>query len=162
MANARNVSGDWQGHYEQDGGRHGIRMQVAQVGQSFVGEMRDEDTVLSGRSEIAVYDEAECAAEAVELETMGVLPERSIVEGTVEGDRVVFDKCYQGAHTQSAWIDGGDEMHLEVPAHTVRYEGELEPGGDVLRGRWSIPGEVGDDGEPVELASGTFELRREV
>ena len=46
---AIDLTGTWTGHYQQNGGRHGITMQIVQRGQSFVGRMRDDDTILSGR-----------------------------------------------------------------------------------------------------------------
>jgi hypothetical protein len=149
------ISGAWRGFYEHDGGRHGISMQVAQRGESFVGRMRDHDTVLSGSKQIARIVKDDGSTEMAEVETMGVLPEHSIVEGTVDGDGVGFDKRYQGTHTISVWVPGRGGADHEIAEHTVRYEGRLRDGGKRLIGEWRIPSPGGRD------ATGAFELVRE-
>jgi len=151
------ISGSWAGYYEQDGGRHGISMEVAQRGGGFVGRMRDEDTLLSGHAQVQAVDEDGAPAGTVDLETMGVLPEFSTVEGDVEGRCVTFEKRYQGTHSVTAWVDDGEEAQFEIPAHVVRYAGELDEGGRRLRGEWRIRS-VEDSGED---AVGTFELLRQ-
>lgn len=47
MGKATDFSGRWRGFYEQGGSRHGISMIVAQRGQSVMGRMRDDDTLLT-------------------------------------------------------------------------------------------------------------------
>lgn len=151
------ISGIWRGHYEQAGGRHGIAMQVVQRGESFVGRMRDDDTLISGA--VTVHAEGHVDARGqplvLEAETLGSLPEHSVVEGEVHGDFVEFDKRYLGVHRISSWI-GGREFHHELADHRVRYAGRLDADGAVLRGRWSLHG-CPPDGPGC---SGAFELRR--
>jgi len=157
MTTGFDITGSWRGHYEHDGGRHGIGMRVAQRGESFVGRMSDDDTVLSSSQQVACIVEADGSTELAQVETMGVLPEFSIVEGTVDGDRVVFDKRYQGKHTITVWVPDRGEMHHEIPEHTVRYEGRLDDGGQRLLGEWRIPSLI----EGGKDATGAFELVRE-
>ena len=164
MERAFDISGSWRGHYVQGGGRHGISMEVAQRGQSIVGRMRDEDTVLSGRAEVPTVDEEGAQTGTIDLETMGVLPEFSVVEGDVDGVRVTFDKRYEGTHKVTAWIEEGEEAQFEIESHLVRYEGELDEGGARLRGTWRI--RCGDEDDEAACdgdddASGAFELLRQ-
>ena len=163
MEQAYEISGRWRGFYEQDGRRHGISMEVAQRGSGFVGQMRDEDTVLSGRAEVPTVDEDGAQTGTIDLETMGVLPEFSVVEGDVDGVRVTFDKRYEGTHKVTAWLEEGEEAQFEIESHLVRYEGLLDEGGARLRGTWRIRcGEDGgDDGDGDGDASGAFELLRQ-
>lgn len=152
------ISGRWAGYYEQEGGRHGISMEVAQRGGGFVGRMRDEDTLLSGRADVPAIDEDGAETGTVALETMGVLPEFSTVEGDVEGGRVTFEKRYEGTHSVTAWIDDGEEAQFEISGHVVRYDGALDGDGARLLGEWRIRcGDEDGDGDAV----GTFELRRQ-
>ncbi|MCK5942047.1 MAG: hypothetical protein KAI24_08775 [Planctomycetes bacterium] len=158
MERATDISGRWRGHYEQDGGRHGISMEVAQRGGSFVGRMRDEDTVLSGTAKVPTIDEQGTENGSVDFETMGVLPEFSIVEGDVDGRSVAFVKRYEGTHSVVAWIDEGEEAQFEIPGHLVHYQGELVDDGSKLTGEWRIRcGDERGDGDAV----GTFELIRQ-
>jgi len=158
MERAFDISGRWRGHYEQDGGRHGISMEVAQRGGSFVGRMRDEDTMMSGTARMPVVDEEGAETGTVDLETMGELPEFSIVEGDVEGGHVGFDKRYEGTHTVTAWSEDVVDAQFEIPGHVVRYEGEIAADGSCLRGEWRIA--IGDEDGSGD-AVGTFELFRQ-
>jgi hypothetical protein len=79
---AFDLSGAWSGWYEQNGGRHGISMQVAQRGGSFVGRMRDADTVLASRGEVRAEvgdgDGDERRTTVIgEAEMLSTLPENS-------------------------------------------------------------------------------------
>lgn len=158
MGSGFDISGRWSGYYEQDGGRHGISMEVAQRGAGFVGRMRDEDTLLSGTTQVPTVDEDGAPTGTVDLETMGVLPEFSIVEGDVEGRCVSFEKRYEGTHSVTAWVEEGEEAQFEIPGHVVRYRGELDAGGDRLCGEWRI--RCGDDAGEGD-AVGAFELLRQ-
>ena len=158
MTQAVDISGRWRGYYEQDGGQHGISMKVAQRGQGFVGQMRDQDTLLSGAAEVQGVDEAGDDDVAVAVEQMSVLPEFSLVEGDVDGARVVFDKRYQGTHSITAWVDEDVEARFDIFGHTVRYEGELDARGEQLRGAWRI---AGDSAAGTAGATGTFVLVRQ-
>ena len=51
------LTGCWRGHYEQDGARHGIALEVAHKGESIVGRMRDEDTLMMGSMVVQGEDE---------------------------------------------------------------------------------------------------------
>lgn len=146
---AFDLSGSWRGHYEHGGGRHGIEMKVAQHGASFAGEMRDEDTLIAGTCDVS--DDASEPA----FEMMTSLPDRSVVEGEIAGDRVTFVKRYLGAQRTSGWNDG-EEFHLEVEGHRVLYAGRLDAQGEKIRGQWRIPSPF--PGERDEV--GAFELHR--
>src|SRR5688500_7832241 len=152
------VSGSWVGHYEQNGGRHGISMHVAQRGESFVGRMRDVDTVLAGRAQLhaqAADGDGSTTIVVGDAEVLSTLPEHSVVEGEVEGRVVTFVKRYQGTTSTSVWVPDRASMSFESPGHDVRYRGTLDAEGRELAGHWSIPGR---DGAPE--ARGRFVLRR--
>ena len=158
MSKQHDITGTWRGHYEQGGGRHGISMEVVQKGEAFVGRMRDEDTLLSGTVDTVTIDaDGDVEAESPPAVTMGVLPEFSIVEGSVEGDAVYFDKRYQGSHEISVWVADRGEAHIEIPDHQVRYEGAIDQDGGRVRGQWRIAGR----GETWEDEVGDFELLRQ-
>ena len=135
------LSGDWEGHYVQDGRTHGITMRVAQRDQSFVGEMRDADTLLAGSQKL---DRAAMGGDTMaerlfgEIEILAELPERSIVEGEVQGRVVTFTKTYQGPTHTSVRLAGKTEIVLQVTGHAVRYLGTVATDGRELAGHWSI------------------------
>jgi len=135
------LTGAWSGHYEQHGGRHGITMRVAQRGQSFVGEMRDADTVLASRETMLALPAANGGgAEAEgEAEVLSTLPERSIGKGHGPERVVVFVKQYQGKSTTSIRIRDRKAKTFEAPGHRVVYRGTLDATGSVLSGTWQIP-----------------------
>lgn len=135
------LTGDWQGHYEQNGGRHGISMHIAQRGQSFVGRMRDVDTVLASREVLHAQaaDDAGKRPEVIgEAEVLSTLPEHSIVEGELTGRVVTFVKTYQGKSSTNVWVANRASMTFEFPGHQVRYRGTLDPSGTEIAGHWSI------------------------
>jgi hypothetical protein len=152
---ASDLTGAWRGHYEQAGLRHGISMRVAQSGQSFVGTMRDDDTLLMSAVKVEWDDDVppEERHPIGDAEVVTSLPEGSIVEGRVEGQQVEFEKRYQGAQRTTIWVDGRATSH-ELPSHSVLYRGQLADDA-TLRGEWSITSPDGGDGE-----RGAFELRR--
>ncbi|MEZ6037170.1 MAG: hypothetical protein R3F29_06795 [Planctomycetota bacterium] len=164
MGKQVDFGGNWRGFYEQGGRRHGISMVVAQRGQSVVGRMRDDDTLLTTAHPQQViveapdgeHDEAPPQRERLaQLETIAALPEYSSIEGDADGDRLVFEKRYLGPHQVTSWIDGHAEAHYTLHDHRVRYEGCLDPRGELLVGRWLL----GPSDAPQ--MSGTFELRRQ-
>lgn len=168
MGKANDFGGSWRGFYEQGGSRHGISMIVAQRGQSVVGRMRDDDTLLTtarpqqviveahDREHDGEHDEAPPQLERLaQLETIAVLPEFSSIEGDADGDLLVFEKRYLGPHEVTSWIDGHAEAHYTLHDHRVRYEGTLDATGEQLSGRWLL-------GSPeAPQMTGRFELRRE-
>jgi len=133
------LTGTWQGHYQQGGGRHGITMRVVQRGQSFVGNMQDSSTILAGRAKVQAENGA-----PTEVDTLSTLPSDSTVEGEVEGHRVVFVKSYRGKATTNVWVPDRGPMLFEFPGHQVHYVGILDDDGKVLRGHWSITEPGGD------------------
>ena len=158
MTDSIDVSGAWRGSYEQGGSQHGISMRVVHKGQSIVGSMRDDDTLLIGASEDELADLREIVQTGGDQhpEIVTTLPESSVIEGDVVGGTVTFVKRYQGVHRASLWI-AGSAVDIETPDHCVQYRGLLEQGGAVIRGRWRIPPFDGDG----EEATGAFELRRQ-
>jgi hypothetical protein len=152
------LSGSWRGHYTQNGRRHGISMQVVQRGQSFVGRMRDDDTLLASTEKLMAPASAGQPQQLLaEAEVLSTLPEHSIVEGEIDGTIVTFVKRYQGSSTTSVWVDGKADMTIEVPGHRVNYRGTASNAGTVLRGDWSIPA---PSPERTELRD-RFELTRQ-
>lgn len=53
------------------------------------------------------------------------LPLRAVVEGTIRGEVIAFDKTYDGGGGQS---------------HSVSYWGRLSDDGAVITGSWQLPG----------------------
>jgi hypothetical protein len=133
------LTGTWSGYYEQSGCRHGISMQVVQRGQSFVGAMRDEDTVLASRELLRTRPAGGGTEMIGEAEVLSTLPERSIVEGEVTGRTVAFVKQYQGTSTTSIRVGNRKTVSIEVPDHQVSYRGALDASGEEMVGTWSIP-----------------------
>jgi hypothetical protein len=158
---AIDLTGTWTGHYQQNGGRHGITMQIVQRGQSFVGRMRDDDTILSGRETLHAQPSKGKPGQGdvlAEAEVLSTLPEHSTVEGEVEGRIVTFTKCYQGKSTTSVWVPDKAAMTFEIPGHRVAYLGTLDLAGNEIHGHWKIAG-----ASPEERAlRDRFELRRAV
>ncbi len=154
MTNAADLTGEWRGHYEQDG-RHAIAMQVEQRGRIFVGWMRDSDTLTLGTARTYDIDEDEDAPIATgECDVAFALPEISVIEGVVEGRRVRFLKRYQGTHTISA-LTAADLPPIAIEDHRVVYEGELDAAGATITGQWTVPAPYG-----LPATTGSFELRR--
>jgi hypothetical protein len=147
---AFDLSGSWQGHYLQSGGRHGISMRVVQRGQSFVGHMHDASTILAGRTRMQTENSG-----TTEVELLSTLPADSTVEGEVDGRRVTFMKSYRGKATTSVFVPDRGPMQFEFPGHQVHYIGILDDSGHVLHGHWSIPGPEG-----TKPQRDHFELRR--
>lgn len=152
------LGGDWEGHYVQDGRKHGITMRLAQRGQSFVGSMRDADTLLAGTQTLdrEVFGEDTMAARLLgEVEILAELPEHSVVEGEVHGRIVNFTKTYQGPTHTSVRLAGKGEMVFEMTGHAVRYLGTLSTDGAEITGHWTIEPKDG-----ARLMRDRFTLRR--
>ncbi|MFO1032045.1 MAG: hypothetical protein U1F60_13290 [Planctomycetota bacterium] len=152
------LTGTWEGHYVQGGRQHGISMRVVQRGASFVGAMRDVDTLLVSQERLhaASVEDGKDAEVLGEAEVLSSLPEHSFVEGEVEGRLVTFTKRYQGKSSTSIWVEGKANLTFETPGHAVHYRGVLSPDGDLLSGMWRIPPQHSDG----ELMRDHFELRR--
>lgn len=134
------LTGTWEGHYLQTGRRHGISMQVVQRGQSFVGRMRDVDTVLASQTQLRTPNSANPKVEAITTaEVMSTLPEFSIIEGELDGRAVAFVKSYQGKSTTTVWVVDTATKTFESPGHQVNYLGTLDPKGEVMHGHWNMP-----------------------
>jgi hypothetical protein len=155
---AIDLGGSWVGHYEQGGGRHGISMHVAQRGGSFVGRMRDVDTVLASREQVhAQTGEGDARTTILlgEADVLSTLPEHSIVEGDVDGRIVTFVKRYKGSATRNVWIADKPAIAMAVSGHEVHYRGAVDAAGTELAGHWSIPARGGSP-----TIRGRFVLRR--
>jgi hypothetical protein len=131
------LSGTWQGHYWQGGGRHAISMQIVQRGQSFVGRMVDSDTVLASRETLRTQPAGKGDVLA-EVEVMSTLPEQSTIEGEIEGRLVQFTKHYQGKSSASVWVADSKTRTYEFPGHRVLYDGALSGDGEEIVGHWQI------------------------
>lgn len=152
------LTGTWEGHYVQNGRQHGLSMRVVQRGASFVGAMRDADTLLVSQERLhaASVDDGKDTEVVGEAEVLSSLPEHSSVEGEVEGRLVTFTKRYQGKSSTSIWVAGKANLTFETPGHVVHYRGVLSPDGSLLSGMWRIPPQHSDG----ELLRDHFELRR--
>ena len=149
------LTGRWQGHYEQNRGRHGISMVVAQRGSSFVGRMRDADTLIAKHKKLDSPGPGP-SGRTTDVEVVHSLPEESHIEGNIEGAAVQFVKRYLGKATSSLWGAGSSSVHQEKSDHRVFYHGDLLEGGNLLRGEWRIPSDSEDEPDLVDR----FELRR--
>lgn len=139
------LSGDWAGHYEQGGGRHGISMRIVQRGECFVGAMRDVDTLMASREVLhALAADGAPQPEVIgEAEVLSTLPEHSTVEGEVAGRVVTFVKSYRGKSSTSVWVPGKAKMQFEAPGQQVQYRGTLTADGQQLAGHWTIAASSG-------------------
>jgi hypothetical protein len=143
---AIDLTGSWVGHYEQSGGRHGISMHVVQRGQSFVGRMRDVDTLLASRGIVHARAADDATAKPIvvgEAEVLSSLPEHSVVEGEVDGRVVTFVKRYQGKTSTSVQLVDKPSIAFESPGYDVHYLGTLAPDGGELAGHWTIDSQQG-------------------
>ena len=152
------LTGSWEGHYLQNGRQHGISMRVVQRGASFVGAMRDVDTLLVSQERLhaASVEDGKDTEVLGEAEVLSSLPEHSFVEGEVEGRLVTFTKRYQGKSSTSIWVEGKANLTFETPGHAVHYRGVLSQDGDLLTGMWRIPPQHSDG----DVMRDRFELRR--
>ena len=149
------LSGEWQGHYEQNRRQHGISMRVVQRGQSFVGAMRDVDTLLASAEALTPPSGDGTKPETVQAEVLSSLPEHSTIEGEIEGRLVSFVKSYRGTSTTHVRVPGRAQMTFAAPGHQVQYRGTLTPAGDEFAGYWTIPPRHGE-----RTLRGRFVLRR--
>lgn len=158
MTTAFDLTGTWEGHYVQNGRRHGISMRVVQRGQSFVGAMRDADTLLVSHERLhtASGDGSKDTEQIGEAEVLSSLPEHSSIEGEVEQRLVTFVKRYQGKTSTSIWVPGRANVTFEVPGHDVHYRGMLSLDGTTIAGMWRIPKQQTGG----ELMRDRFELQR--
>jgi len=135
------LGGDWEGHYMQDGRKHGVTLRLSQRGQSFVGSMRDADTLLVGTQKLdrEIFGMDTVAARLLsEVEILAELPEHSVVEGEVN-DRVVnFTQTHQGPTHTSVRLAGKGELVFEMTGHAVRYLGTLSTDGAEIAGHWMV------------------------
>jgi hypothetical protein len=148
------LSGDWRGHYEQEGRRFGISMHVEQRGAAFAGEMRDEHTLISGSFDLGATDGSPELA-GLRVEALTSMPERSVIEGELVDDRVLFVKRYLGEQKMLCQLEN-QEFEIGFADHRVTYEGRLVEGGTAIAGRWRFPSFDSEEGDE----SGVFELRR--
>lgn len=149
------MTGTWRGHYEQDG-LHPIEMQVEQRGAIFTGWMRDRDTLTLGTAPVYDIDpQKEAWVEVDQCDFAAMLPELSVIEGTIDGRSVTFLKKYQGTATSSFWQRGHAIEHKTNDAHQVVYAGALDETQQTLRGHWRIGAPHG-----LPATTGAFELRR--
>jgi hypothetical protein len=152
------ISGDWQGHYEQNRRQHGISMHVVQRGQSFVGAMRDAVTLLASTERLRAMRGSGAGATdtAVQAEVLSSMPEHSTVEGEVEDRLVTFVKSYRGVSSTNVWVAGKAKLKIEAPGHQVHYRGTLAANGNEFAGYWTIPAAKGGT-----TLRGRFLLRRD-
>lgn len=161
------LSGEWRGHYHQDGGRHGISMRVVQTGAAFRGVMRDEDTLLMGTvgpEDAERLRELLSSSAEAPPETVTSLPEESTVEGRIDGDSFHFIKRYRGVQRTSLWLEDG-EIQIELDGHCVHYRGRIEQDGHLLRGRWTLAlddaeGDDNGDADDGDDEGDAFQLLR--
>jgi hypothetical protein len=153
MAEALDLTGRWVGHYTQRDRPHGIEAELFHRGARLTGSMRDRETEFDhsvfevaaeaglppGADEqiIARIREAVPDAAGAPIRYVSRLPEESYLVGWVKGPRVYWLKTYQGA-LLGGYRVGDRILGLEVPEHTVHYEGEVNRDGTLIEGRWWI------------------------
>ncbi|MBK8975275.1 MAG: hypothetical protein IPM29_05075 [Planctomycetes bacterium] len=150
------LSGEWQGHYEQEGGRHAIRMSVTQLGGRLHGAMSDEDTLFFGETPDEDGDDEQDPAGAEPIQYASSLPSTSRIDGSVEGAEVRFVKTYEGEHAVDFW-NGERQVRVVFEGHAVVYAGRVAADGRRIEGRWHI----GDERDP-DHDTGSFVLERAI
>jgi hypothetical protein len=147
------LTGTWQGHYEQCDRSCPIRARLVQKGTQITGSMEDLEIEFDGSIfELAFYaglppgsDEQIDArlrnmfpdAGSAPIRYKSRLSSNSIVEGTVAGDMVRFVKMYQGEH-YGGFVVGTREVGCSRPGHSVDYRGQVKDQGLHIEGRWTI------------------------
>lgn len=173
------IDGDWIGHFNdprvgcpKGGHDFGIRARFSVKNGKLTGTMTDLEPAkavpckelyeaqsprMSSQESSVCKDRLERYPDLV-VET--ILPETSILSGSVDDRRVHFEKHYSEGQ-RFVWRSGTTIVDTqELPRHKVVYEGVYDPGAEAIRGTWCVPkrGLAGLTGGIV--AQGDFELRR--
>lgn len=166
MAAAQDLTGEWTGFYRQHDHVRPISARLVQDGDVLTGTMSDVETDFEmtvtelaqeaalppGADEVITAKLREVMPEATgPIRAVAKLPEHSVVEGRINGDRVEFIKTYQGEHF-SGYRVGEQLVGIPHANHQVLYSGMAF--GDVIEGKWLICAGQGT------RAEGDFELRR--
>ncbi len=167
----RDVAGEWQGYYTQHHDRHPIEAVLTQDRGRISGTMTDIQT----ESESSLFD---AAAEAglppgaderldtqirqmipgsgnAPIRAKAVLPEKSQLDGLIDGSLVKFTKVYQGQHFVGFQV-GDTHLGQIREGHTVEYSGRLSGDGSLIEGKWRIHSQESPKGH----IEGFFVLQR--
>lgn len=148
-----------------------LRVTFTGVGSHFSGEMTDEaferaylyrSMVESAAGEALSPSQRQMAKGLLErypdLRITSILPERSLIAGTLMGRSIEFAKTYQGLSI-TRWAASNAEFSDDVKSqHRVLYRGTVSEDGLKITGTWCIPkrGIAGLFG--AKAGDGTFEL----
>lgn len=173
MAAIFDVTGKWEGFYLQNDRKAPISAEFVQSAERIAGWMADGepeyDMSLSQAAATAGLPPGE--DELIErnlrnsfpefgtepIRWVVKLPESSIVQGRIAGERIEFLKKYRGKH--SAGYQAGRHFVLcfETEAHAVNYSGRISGDGGLVDGNWWINA---DPERNLRRAEGLFTLHR--
>jgi hypothetical protein len=173
MSTSWNLTGRWVGHYRQHDRAHAIVANLVQAGERVTGSMRDGET----EREYSVFQMAAEAGlppgadEEIVAKLRAMVPEapsgpvryvwrlpaESILEGRINGSTVFFLKRYQGT-SFGGYRVGDKTVGVETGGHAVHYQGQVNPGGTEIEGKWWIEA---DPKHGTGRTEGLFSLRRE-
>jgi hypothetical protein len=165
------LTGEWHGYYMQRGKQQRVVATLTQDGDRISGRMVDIDNITVQSLYEAVADaglppgaDEQIAkqlrqllpgASAGPITIRTILPEGSVLEGTVTGEFVRFTKSYEGVSLHFYQI-GDKGAGRAKPGHSVEYSGRLSADRKTIAGRWVIY----DAHESRGFIDGGFELRR--
>lgn len=147
------ITGEWHGHYAQHSDKRPIKASITQEGDRLFGTMVDVHTETE-RSLFAAAAEAGLPPGADEkmdeqirqllpdagnepIRGKAILPDHSLLEGTVSGSFVRFKKAYQGQHFVGFEV-GEQRVGWMIEEHCVHYSGRLSDDGMAITGNWTI------------------------
>lgn len=165
------LSGKWLGHYVQHNRKFPIEATLDQRGDRIYGTMIDlspsESRPLTqllqdnGMSDADIEDFINEIRSQLpgnptgEIEYRTRLPERSVIEGKIDGSELSFIKRYQG-FAYSEYLADGVSMPQSTPCDLVCYTGNITAGYGNIYGEWRITPSFDFEG----CVSGSFELNR--
>jgi len=169
--NPIDLTGQWEGHYQQHDVKYPIRATLEQHGDRLTGTMQDGVTEFTR----SVFDAALLAGlppgadEQIEeqlrrlhpdignapIRSKSRLPSESALEGTSHEDSVYLVKTYQGECFGGFEVKG-KEVGWTKEQHAVEYRGRIEGGGVRIIGFWTIP----RSGSAGGVQQGEFLLKR--
>ena len=165
------LSGRWDGAYAQHGRSFPIQAALKHRGNKLSGSMVDMEPC-HNQSLRAMLQESHMSNDEIEqfvaeirsqfpdtpegeIDYRSQLPEKSLVDGTVDGRQVSFVKRYEG-YMEIEYVLNDLALPDTVHCELIHYTGELSENCNTIAGEWTIP-PPDDNGATV---SGTFQLVR--
>ena len=166
------ASGSWEGHYIQHGSHFPIEATLRHRKNKLSGSMNDLKRVHSQPLKDLLRDEAMTEEQIErfiaevrsqfpsspkgEIEFRSILPEKSTIDGTVEGFDISFTKRYEGS-LNFEYVLNGFTLPESTASELVHYTGQMTEDFTRISGTWVI--NPLHDSE--SSTSGTFELSRQ-